>query len=1360
MIKQSEITYQYIHIENALIATDYLHKIASLQASFQKEQDYHIPKGLKFREEISRFWRIALAYWNEFQKNKNSEKWLKHLFKEILDFDIQKISPKNLNERIFPITHTAFEETIAFVITEPSIEFDKNYPQFGDGHKKRSPHALLQEYLNAEENVLWGFVSNGKKIRILRDNPSLTRPVYIEIDLEQIFNEELYNEFALFWLLSHSSRFIGRYEAIIEKWRDESTKEGERALNELRTGVTKALLLLGNGFLLHPQNKDLINALKTGKMSTDAYFQELLRLIYRYLFLFTAEERNLLFSPDATKEAKELYNKGYSLSRLRNLSLRYAIKDRFSDLWEGQKIVFDSLRNGQMLLGLPALGGLFGKEQCKHLEESKIGNYYLLQAIKELSFFKKGGILSRINYKDMDSEELGSVYESLLELIPQIDWNSTQPFDFLGDVAGNERKLTGSYYTPDDLVQELIHSALVPVIEEKLKNTDNPKEALLSIKVIDPASGSGHFLLASARKIAEYLAPFYAEDEPTQKEYRHALREVINNCIYGVDLNPLAVELCKTALWLEALEPGKPLGFLDSKIQCGNSLIGLYDGSILKDGIPNSAFKPLSGDDKEICKELAAENKKHKKDLAVDLRYNLKDIWDFAQMPQDSVEDIKNKAKAWKELQEKLQSIRIKEDLYTAAFFAPKNENTKDLIPTNKHLRLLAQGQMLDKKMVDFVQNLAKKYKFFHWHIAFAEVFSQSGGFDCVLGNPPWEKIKLQEKEFFSNLAPEIANAPNASLRHQMIENLQNEHPLLYEKFSEAKRASEASSLFIRSGRFPLTAIGDMNLYPLFAELSLRLKNKNGKVGIIVPTGISTDDNTKEFFSFIVKNKNLVSLVDFENREAIFPQVHRSYKFCLLTLGKADSAKLLFFATNTKHLKDKERWFSLTPQEFALINPNTKTCPVFRTKTDAKLTKKLYRKAQVLIKEKSENEPEINPWKIKFQAMFHMSNDSNLFYTFQKLNEKGGKLEGNIFIVDNEVYLPLYEAKMIHHYDHRWATYLEDGKTVKDLTIEEKKDPDKLPLPRYWVHEHEVLLRTANVQKDVKKALKDKDSNALKNAVTLWLTGLLETDDKRLEKIYNKTQKNLKDEDLEKAKNLAKDFPLTNEWIDILFENLENSDLKDWIWKLLKEYSPKFLMGWRDITNATNERTVIASVTPFLAIGGTINLMFSNIKNKKLLSLLLAEQCSIIHDYIARQKIGGTHLNLLYQKQLVFFSPEQYTKKDIDYILPRVLELSYTTYDMKPWAKALGYTGEPFKWDEERRHKLKCELDAYYAHLYGLTRDELRYILDPTDVKGKDFPSVTFPVLKRKEIEKYGEYRTQKLVLETYDRLAREKNVI
>ena len=431
---------------------------------------------------------------------------------------------------------------------------------------------------------------------------------------------------------------------------------------------------------------------------------------------------------------------------------------------------------------------------------------------------------------------------------------------------------------------------------------------------------------------------------------------------------------------------------------------------------------------------------------------------------------------------------------------------------------------------------------------------------------------------------------------------------------------------------------------------------------------------------------------------------------------------------------------------------------------DAELTKKLYRAAPILIREAADDEPEQNPWGIRFQAMFHMSVDSGLFKTQAELSELSINGEPT-----TENYLPLYEAKMIHHYNHRWATYEPDGKTSRDCTLAERQDPAYCNQPRYSVAENEVTLRTARAPKAVLDASKKKNTETLTTALKHWTAGahLALHPDKPyrpllaslLDQPAQETSGDLFATDLpplaDAALQMQRDYPLSDEEYTLLARSL-GDDADPWalVWPLLEARRPKYLLGWRDITNATNEHTVIAGVVPLSGVGDKFLLMFPTVKDKRKLACLLADQISLPHDFIARQKIGGTSFKYFTKKQIVNLPPEKYTETDLDYILPRILELTYTAHDLKPFAEDLGYTGAPFPFDPERRHQLKSELDAYYAKLYGLTRDELRYILDPTDVMGEDYPSETFRVLKTKEIKQYGEYRTQRLVLEAFDALS------
>ncbi len=1273
----NELAFPALSIEGGLLAPDFLNKVAHLDASEQTEADYDIPRGLKLRDEIGRYWKIAQTLWQDFAAKRartdlnthalTIKELLEPLLRHVFCFgDLKAVGQVTLGERVFPIGFAANEGRVPVVLAAHDQLLDKPDARFGDGVRRRSPFLLAQEYLNASDGALWAIVGNGLKLRILRDNPSLTRPAYIEADLEAIFNEGLYPDFTALWLLAHASRFgkVGTEPANcpLERWRNTAQEDGIRARDRLRIGVTEALRALGTGFLTHPANTELRRRLETGELSTQAYFEQLLRLIYRFIFLATIEDRELVFAPEAEAKAKARYLAGYSLTRLRQLAARRRSYDRHADLWQALTITFNGLGKGQPALGLPALGGLFAASHCPDLDTAQLDNSSLLSALFSLCFFRDGAALSRVNYRDMDSEELGSVYESLLELVPNVTLTAgVRRFGFIGDeeegsTKGNARKLTGSYYTPDSLVQELIKSALEPVIARTLaENPQEPVQALLSLTVCDPACGSGHFLLAAARRIAEEVARLNATDgNPLPADYRRALRDVVAHCIYGVDKNPMAVELARTALWLEAYTPERPLTFLDAHLRCGDALLGILDPTVLDAGIPDKAFHALSGDDKEVVKRIKKANRdaakgiakareKSRQMLSLDLGKDV-DAAAFEALPDDTLEALQAKHAAHAALEANIAAsrARLAADIFVAAFVLPKTVETEARVPTSQDLWLVLNGDHPRPGIAESAHTVAQAAQAFHWWQAFPQVKAK-GGFDVLLGNPPWEVSQMGEEEYFAARAPSIA-ALAGDKRKRAILGLETENPLLWKSYLEDSQRIEATNTYIReSGRFPLTAVGKLNTYPLFAETFAQLVQEDGRAGFIVPTGIATDDSTKAFFAGLTQAGRLASLYDIENREAVFPSVHRSYKFCLLTLGRAEAAEFVCFATQTHQLADPRRRFTLTPDEFRLINPNTLTCPVFRSERDAALTKKLYRAAPVLI---AEGPPEVNPWGIKFsQGLFNMTSDSGLFHDAPAPSR-----------------LPLYEAKMIHQFDHRWATYSADGSG--DVSSAQKQDPAFSVTPRYWVEVADVEAR-----------------------------------------------------------------------------------LRDLGW------SSKWLIGWRRNCRSTDERTCIANILPPAAVGDSLFLMLPGNGVAPLHAALLSNLNSLVFDFISRQKVGGVNFSFYFMKQLPVISPDRYTDADLAFIVPRVLELTYTACDLKPWAADLGHDGPPFPWNPERRAQLRAELDAYYAHLYGLTRDELRYILDPADVMGEDYPSETFRVLKNNELREFGEYRTRRLVLEAWDKL-------
>lgn len=1275
--RSATLQFNAIQLVGGLLPASLIEQIVLQQAPQQKTSDYDLPKNQRLQVAVDQAWNRAKALWQEAQELRRRGEgmpWAAWFSQRLLEqvFGWADLGPcplRQIAEAIFPITHQAFSGQVPLVFTSlGNDELDKGHRQFGQDGRRRSPHSCLQECLNADDSSNWGVLCNGTSLRLLHDNPALVKPAYVAVALDQIFDGGLFDEFAVVWLLLHASRFQRRDDGscVLDGWKQEGQQSGERALNKLRDGVQAALEAMGQGVLQHPANGELVARLQSGELSTQDFFRQLLRLVYRLLFLCVAEDRKLLFATGVSPELRQIYREGYSLSRLRDLAIKSgAHEHQHGDLWLVQKLVFEQLRNPEgSSLGLPALGGLFEEDRCPDLDTAQLSNAALLEAVRAIGWFydEQSQSRTRINYQALNTEEFGSVYESLLELHPQISGSGANLRFSLGGVAGSERKTSGSYYTPEDLVRLLILSALLPVIRDRLSKASTQQEkrdALLAIRVLDPACGSGHFLLAAARRLALELARVEAgDDEPSEDLRRHCLREVVAKCIYGVDKNPMAVELCKVALWMEAIEPGKPLSFLDAHIQCGDSLVGVFDPQALEDGIPDGAYKPLTGDDKKVCTRLKKTNQtfvvRGQADLftANAMTQALPSAAGFEAIEENDLAAVRRKERAYQAWRNDLairQELQ-RADAYTAAFFLPKQAGKEHLVPVSQNLDAIQRGAELSGSMAEAVARAADDFRFLHWHLAFPDVM-RAGGFDCLLGNPPWERIKLQEKEFFSARSEAIATAPNKAARERLIQALRAPEASavdrrLVQEFELAKREAEGSGEFIRgSGRFGLTAVGDLNTYALFSELFLNLIGPGGRAGLIVPTGIATDNGTKAYFDAIAGGGRLVSLYSFKEIRKWFPGTDDRNPFCLLTLGdQSKGCQLAFSLSYATDLADSHRSFTLDSNDFSLLNPNTRTCPVFRSQMDAELTKKIYGGVPVLIDEALGEQG--NPWSIKFMTMFHMSNDSHLFFDEPAPDR-----------------LPLYEAKLIHHYDHRWATYNPDG-SIRDVTLNEKQDPSFQITPRYLVERTEV-----------RKRLKGQD----------W------------------------------------------------------------------EY--QWLMGWRDVCRNSDERTMVTGLVPASGVNHKFMIYMPMSGTPGQHACLLGCFSSLAYDFVARQKVAGTSFSYFYIKQIPVPTPRMFGESSIDFIQPRVLELTYTAYDLKPWAEDLGHDGPPFHFDTKRRALLRAELDAFYAHLYGLNRDELRYILDPADVMGPDYPSETFRVLKNNEIRQFGEYRTQRLVLEAWDRL-------
>ncbi|RIV83148.1 Eco57I restriction-modification methylase domain-containing protein [Aurantiacibacter zhengii] len=1335
----ADIGFTAITIEGGLISPDQVVKVASTTPDQKTAAEYSCPKGVSLRDEITRYFQIGKAIWKSFASietptQQQTDAFVEELLTSAFGFELTRAGSRPRGDRRFAIAFEGSDGRVPVVVTAPlSLEedgkskdaFTVGRTQFGDGANgriaKRSAALLLQDWLNANADFYWGLVFAGDRVRLMRDNASFTRPAFIEADLGAIFRDDMFAEFTAWWLLTHASRFgkagAPPSEAPLEHWREAGMEAGTAVRDKLRGNVESALLAIGKGLLGH--NPELRRKIDDNELSMQSLFEQMLRMVYRLIFLAVAEDRDLLHAPGTARATKQLYQENYGFAYLRNRATRRGSRDTHGDAWEGLKIVFSALARGEKDLGLPALGGLFSADATPDLEQCAIPNRYLLEAIFNLGWMMEEGRRVRINWRDMATEEFGSVYEGLLELTPTRT-DEGRSFDFVEDLKGNARKTSGSYYTPDRLVQTLLDSALNPVLEKA--EAVAREEGILDLKIIDPACGSGHFLLGAARRMATRVAQLRDPDAP---DYNRALREVVGRCVHGVDRNPMAVELAKVALWIESVSPGQPLGFLDANIRCGDALLGVFDLEALEQGIPDDAYKPLTGDVKEAAAYYKKKNKDEKKgqgsfDFASGtgamppkkLAANLSTI---RRMPEDTVGQVEKKREAfetWKNDPDR-RATRVACDFYTAAFLMTKVEVPENYqrgtVPTTADVwKRLGGGQvfgLLEAAAVD----ASEEARAFHWPLAFPDVLIGKGGFDVVLGNPPWERIKLQEQEFFAG--HEVADASNAAARTRAIAKLAQAEEgsssrLLYDAFQTAKRIAEATSAFARvsgedGGRYPYTGTGDVNTYALFSEHFLNLLEQSGRAGIIVPTGIATDATTAPFFGHLVSEKRLARLFDFENSAPIFPGVHRSFKFSLLTLGNdVDEAEFSFFLTDPSQLEDSRRRFTLSPAEIARINPNTKTAPVFRARKDAELTATIYNRVSVLIDEAKGGKPGEpgNPWGISFMAMFHMSNDSHLFRTSEQLAADGWERQGTDWVrpsgargntpglaltggrdtahldlstgspapASEKRYVPLYEAKMFDQFNHRYADYSARGgerghRVLPELDDSRLADPSAEAEPFYWVRQTEVASRT----------------------------------------------------------------------------------------------DASWLMGYGEATTASTSRTMVMTAFPATGVGHKEIEVFLEAKPSKK-AAFLANANSTVLDVVCRTKVSYLNLGQYIVKQLPILPPSAYSESDLGFIVPRVLELSYTSHSMAPFARDLGYEGEPFRWNEDRRAQLRAELDAWYALAYGLSRNELRYVLDPKDVMGEDYPSETFRVLKNNEIRKHGEYRTQRLVLAAYDKLIAE----
>lgn len=1333
-----------VHTVGGLLPADMLVRISEGKATKDLRglapADYRIPGSRSVRDEAERHWDNLKSLWRELREKLPAEpessvrpdstgyartNWVEPLFEALGFGHLTPVGADGIvsddGTKTFPVSHRR-DNTLVHV-TAWNVRLDKR-----QGAGSPAPQSLLQEALNRTEPHLWALLTNGRQLRLLRDSNALATAAYVEFDLEAIFDGELFSEFVVLYRLLHASRFEGRdggtqWTCWLEVWRDAAIRLGARFLDDISEGVRLAIKELGTGFLKHPSNATLRE-----NFDRHTYHAALLRMVYRLLFVFVAEDRDALHPPETPAEARKRYADYFSTARLREQSRRRRGTSH-SDRYEALRLVLDALgkEKGLPELGLPGLGGLFDDDPADApLSGLSLANAHLLAAVRHLAVVRdtEAQRWRTVDYRTLDAEELGAIYESLLDLVPEPDADRT--FELVPR-AGNERKKTGSYYTPSSLVDVLLDSTLDPVIdaaqERGEKKAAEAKQTglvaretvvseLLSLTVCDPACGSGHFLVAAARRIAKRVAAVREQTpEPPVERVREALHEVIARCVYGVDLNPMAVELAKVSLWMEALEPGKALGFLDAHVKLGNGLIGATP-SLLRGGIPDAAFKVVEGDDASVAREWLKRNKdEHKGIVTLDAEMEesvsvtntafgseLRDLLDNS--PTDGLGQVRKLAERyyqWAESPAYLNALHIA-DAWCAAFMWEQTEAAPAPVTQRVYLSLQSSdGKGALPETHQEIVRLSQEYRFFHWYLEFPEVFSVpdspsapevdpvtgwAGGFDCVLGNPPWDRVDFKDQEYFSVVEPSIAKI-SGTARRTAINEWVTEHPEEGARYYADRRRLKSSFLFFgSSGVYPeirrglsVKGVTMLQTDQLFTERFVSITADEGRCGAVVPTQIATSAGAQFLFQDLTRRGAVKHLYDFENgkRAKLFPAVHSSYQFALLSLtGRGltePSARFAFFLGHPDELADGRAVFALSPEEIALINPNTGTLPVFRTRRDADITVTIQRRLPVLV---AEGRKDGNPWRITFKPTpFHLTDDSDLFRDRATLVAEGWELAANIFMRNGTRMLPLYDGKMAHLFDHRWNRYYGLGNDdYEHVPLIDKEDASGVALPRHWVQE----------KGHIRTVRKGKETN---------VAGV----DLRLAEVGWK-----------------------REW----------------------------LLGWRDVARTTDERTAIPALLPKVAVGNSFPLMFPD-TTVKLTAAMAAAQSSLVFDFVARQKVGGIHMGLMTWKQLPVPRPDDLAPHT-PFVTPRTLELVYTSYEMEPLAKDLGDTGAPFTWNEDRRAQLRAELDAYFLHLYGVSSDDADYILESFQTENGG--------LKNNEIAKYGEYRTKRLVLAEYDRMA------
>ena len=1202
-----------------------------------------------------------------------------------------------------------------------------------DRAQRGTPHGQILRYLataeiESEGSIRWGILTNGSVWRLYDYRARPRASGFFEADLADLLKPGNEDDLRVFHLLFRRESFILR-DGATTTFLEEALAEGRRYEEQVAQDLS--------GVVFERVFPNLVNALAKESGGSLAESRDAaLIFLYRLLFVLYAEDRGLLPVND------ERYD-DYGLRKpVRDeIASRMAADDTYSAIatnyYDHLTTLSKLIDKGDESIGLPPYnGGLFAAEAAPLLETVRLADKDIAPIIYDLSHAEDlQGVRHFVNYRDMSVQQLGSIYERLLEHEPVRDNDgniSIRPNPYA-------RKDSGSFYTSQELVDLIVERTLKPLAEERLNAFEekaaalkserrskqerraelerlDPAEAVLDLKVLDPAMGSGHFLVTAVDFLSDYIAELiervpeipewldgeYASplvgrvaairddirkranesnwvlDEAQLTDQAIIRRMVLKRCIYGVDKNRLTVELAKVSLWLHSFTVGAPLSFLDHHLRCGDSLVGLR----VRDA--TDELHRLGG--------MFASSAIAGAETATDGMQRIEEMSDA------DVAEVQESAELFDGVEETTADLRGLLDFLcgwrwlTAGMKKKERDEFEGPLVTTLGLytanayELLARGpeemgvadDMRFAELWREARTVANREGFLHWEVAFPGVWHRwqesrpQGGFDAVIGNPPWDRIKLQEVEWFATRAHDLALAPTAAARRKSIQQLRDQGASLAAEFDAAKAQSESLSQMVRSGGdYPLLSGGDINLYSLFVERSMNLIKPDGFVGLLTPSGIYADKTAAQFFKSVSTSGRVGGLFDFENRRLgtdlppFFPDVDSRFKFCALILGgeerRFDQTECAFFLHDTKTVHDEDRCFPLTPDDFARVNPNTGTAPVFRSQRDAEITRGIYERHPVLVDRSQGKEQRV--WRVKYATMFHMANDSHFFHTSEQLEAEGFYPVGsNRWKRGEELYLPLYQGRMIRQFDHRANSvkYNPDNTINPYLSIAvtdaEHANPAFSPMTQYWVLEQEV----------------------------------------------------------------SNNMP----------------DRLGWT------------IAYRRIARPTDARTMIVAAVPKIGLSDSVFLLMPEKKFSAAdACLLIANLNSYCFDYVTRHKMPGTNLSWFIVEQLPVIAPTDYDRSfgattARDLVRDHVLRLTYTAHDMAPFARDLGYDGEPFIWDEEERRHLRARLDALYFHLYGLSRDDAEYIL------------ATFPIVRREDEAAFGTYRTRDMTLAYMNALA------